>query len=92
MLVCNGLPFIIFLFQRLHVLSNVATKDVFLEHFTIESLALWVVPRETLLGVGDEYTTVTCALHCAEDTVASGSALETNIKVALEGSWSIFII
>lgn len=70
--------------KSLHVLSNVATEDVLAESLGIKLLALNVVTREALLGVGDVETTVRGTLHGTEDTGTSGSAGETDIEETLE--------
>lgn len=80
------LPLVVFLLKRLHVLGNVATDNVLLKDLGVEFLGLGVVTRESLLAVGDEDTTVRGTLHGTEDTGTSGSASETDIEVALEGT------
>ena len=85
-------PLIIFLLERLHVLSNVSTEDVLLQDLRVKLLAFWVVPRETLLVVWDVKTTIGSTFEGTEHTRTSRRALETNVKVALEGSGSILVI
>ena len=70
--------------KSLHVLSNVATKDVLAEGLSVELLGLDVVTREALLGVRNVETTVRSTLHGTEDTGTSGCADETNIEETLE--------
>jgi len=72
--------------EGLHVLSNVAGKDVLAKSLGVELLGLDVETREAVLGVGDEETTVRSTLHGTENTGTSGSASETNIKEDLEGT------
>ena len=84
--------FIIFLLERLHVLSDVSTEDVLLEDFSVEFLGFDIESRETFLGVGDEDTTIGSTLHGTEDTGTGGSALETDIKVSLEGAGRILLV
>jgi hypothetical protein len=64
----------------------VATDNILLENLGVEGLGLGVETGETLLGVGDEDTTVRSTLHGTEDTVTGGGAAETDIEVALEGA------
>ena len=85
-------PLIIFLLQALHVLGNVTTVDVLLQHLSIKGFALRVVAGETLLGVGDEDTTIAGTLHGTEDTRTGRSPLQTDVEVALEGSGSVLLI
>lgn len=68
------------------------TVDVLLEDLSVEGLAFRIVAGETLLRVGDEDTTIAGTLHGTEETGSSGSALETNIEVALEGAGSVLLI
>ena len=77
---------VVFLLERLHVLSDVATGDVGAEEFGVEPLGLGVETGESLLGVGDEDSTIRGTLKGTEDTGTSGSALQTNIEEALEGT------
>lgn len=72
--------------EGLHVLSDVAAEDVAAEGVGVELLALHVVARETLLGVGDEDTTVGSTLQSTEDTGTGGGAGQTDIKESLEGA------
>jgi len=72
--------------ESLHVLSDVTAADVLLESLGVELLGLDVVTGETVLGVGDEDTTVGSTLHGAEDTGTSGSAGKANIEEGLEGA------
>lgn len=72
--------------KTLHVLSDVATKDVLAESLGVELLALNVVTGEAVLGVGDVDTTVRSTLHGTEDTVTGGGADKTNIEESLEGA------
>lgn len=70
--------------EGLHVLSDVTTEDVLAEGLGVELLAFHVVSGETVLGVGDEDTTVGAALHGTEDTGTGGGTGETDIKEDLE--------
>ncbi len=69
-----------------------STNDIFLEDLGVKGFGFWVESGEALFGVGDEDTAVGCTLHCTEDTVARGCATETDIEVAFEASWSVFLI
>ena len=83
-------PLIIFLLERLHVLSDVTTEDVLLQDLRIELLGLRVVTREALLVVGDEDTAVRRTLEGTEHTGTGRRALETDVKVALE--WTRLVL
>lgn len=72
--------------EGLHVLSDVTTEDVVSEGVGVELLGLHVVTGESLLGVGDEDTTVRGTLHGTKDTGTGGGSLQTNIKEDLEGA------
>lgn len=72
--------------EGLHVLSDVAAEDVLAEGLGVELLAFDVVTGETVLGVGNEDTTVRAALHGTEDTGTGGGAGETDIQEDLEGA------
>lgn len=72
--------------KSLHVLSDVATVDVVAEDVSVELLGLHVVTGESLLGVGDEDTTVRGTLHGTKDTGAGGGALQANVEEDLEGA------
>jgi len=56
------------------------------QDLSVKLLALHVVTRETVLGVGDEKTTIRSTLHGTEDTGASGGTVKTDIQVGLEGA------
>ena len=84
-------PLVIFLLQTLHVLGNVTTENILLQHLGIQFLAFWVVTWEALLIVGDIETAVTSTLESTEHTGAGGGSLETDIEVDLERSGGIFI-
>ena len=85
-------PLIIFLLERLHVLSNVSTEDVLLQDLCVKLLAFWVVARETLLVVWDVKTTIGSTFEGTEHTRTSRRALETDIEVTLERPGGILII
>lgn len=72
--------------QSLHVLGDVAAKDVLLEDLGVQLLRLHVVAGETLLRVGDEDATVRGALHGTKDTGAGGSAGKADVEEDLEGA------
>lgn len=70
--------------KSLHVLGDVAGKDVLAESLGVELLGLDVVTGEAVLGVGDEQTTVRSTLHGTEDTGTGGGTGETDIQEDLE--------
>mmetsp|Transcript_85950 Transcript_85950/g.171627 ORF Transcript_85950/g.171627 Transcript_85950/m.171627 type:complete len:284 (-) Transcript_85950:256-1107(-) len=76
----------ILLLKQLHVLRNVAAKNVLFVRLSIVLLAFPVVARETLLRVRDVEAAVNCALERAEDAVAGRSAHETHVQHAREGA------
>jgi hypothetical protein len=92
--VCNRkhAPLVVLLLERLHVLRDVATEDVFLQNLSIELLRLGVVARETLLVVGNVKATVRSTLEGTKDTRTSRCALETDIKVTLEWPRSVLVV
>ena len=63
--------------------------DVFPQDLAVKLLAFHVETGESVLGVGDEDTTVGGTLQDTKDTGSSRSALETGVEEALEWSWSI---
>lgn len=65
---------------------------VLLKNLSIELLRLRVVTGESLVGVGDEDTTVAGTLHGSEDARPSRRALQTNIEVALEWPGCVFVV
>lgn len=77
---------LIIISQSLHVLSDMATEDVVAEGVGIELLGLHVVAGESLLGVGDQKTTVGSTLHGTEDTGTSGGTGKANVEEGLEGA------
>ena len=85
-------PLIIFLLERLHVLSNVSTEDVLLQDLRVKPLAFWVVPRETLLVVWDVKTTIGSTFEGTEHTRTSRRALETDVEVTLERPGSVLVV
>ena len=85
------LPLVIFLLQTLHVLSNVTTENVLLQHLSVQLFAFWVVTWEALLVVRDIESTITSTLESTEYTGAGRGSLETDIKIDLERSGGIFI-
>lgn len=64
--------------------------NVLLQHFGVKRLVFWVVPREALLGMRDEETTIACTLHGTKDTGTGGGALKSDVEVALE--WSAGVV
>lgn len=66
-----------------------ATVDVLFQDLSVELLGFGVVTGEALLGVRNEETTVGSALHGTEHSRAGRSALETDIKVDLEGTGAV---
>jgi len=80
---------IVILLEVTHVVGNVTTIDVRAQDLGIELLGLGIVTGETVLTVGDEDTTIGGSLHGSKDTGSSGSALQTDIQEALEGTGSI---
>ncbi len=64
------------------------TVDVRAEKLSVELLGLGVETRESLLGVGNEDSTVRGTLEGTKDTRTGGSALQTNIQETLEGAGS----
>lgn len=72
--------------ESLHVLSDVAGKDVLAESLSVELLGLDIETGEAVLGVRDEETTIGGTLHGTEDTGTSGGAGETDVKEDLEGA------
>lgn len=61
-----------------------ATEDVLAEDGGVQSLGLLIVASETADAVGDGKTTINGTLQDAEDTVASGSAGNTNVEIGAE--------
>ena len=62
------------------------TVDVVAEHISVEFLQLNVVAGEAALVVRDVDTTIRGTLHGTKHTRTSRGALETHVKVALEGA------
>jgi hypothetical protein len=86
------IPLVIFLLKTLHVLSNVSTENILLKDLRIQSLAFGVVTREALVVVGNKDSTIASSFQSTEQTRSSGSSLETNVEIGLEGAGSIFLI
>lgn len=82
----GAVALLIIIGKVLHVLSDVTTGDVLAEGLGVELLGLDVVSGETVLGVGDEDTTVGGTLHGTEDTGTGGGTDKTNVKEGLEGT------
>ena len=82
----GAVALLIIIGKVLHVLSDVTTGDVLAEGLGVELLGLDVETGETVLGVGDEDTTVGGTLHGTEDTGTSGGTDKTNVKEGLEGT------
>lgn len=61
-------PLVIFFLQALHVLSDVTTEDILLQHLGIQLFGFWVITWETLLIVGNVETAVTSTLESTEHT------------------------
>ena len=72
--------------EGLHVLGDVAAKDVLLEGLGVELLRLNVEAGEAVLGVGDQDAAVRGALHDAEDAGTGRGAGKADIEVGLEGA------
>lgn len=68
------------------------TVDVLFEDLSVQLLGLWVVSGESLLVVGNVDTTVASTLEGTEHSRTGRRALETNVKVGLEGSGSILLV
>ena len=69
-----------------------AAVDVLLQHLSVKLLGLRVVAREALVAVGNEDAAVAGAFKGTEHTGTGRRALETDVKVALEGAWGILLI
>lgn len=82
----GAVALLIIIGKVLHVLSDVTTGDVLAEGLGVEFLGLDVVSGETVLGVGDEDTTVGGTLHGTEYTGTGGGTDKTNVKEGLEGT------
>ena len=82
----GAVALLIIIGKVLHVLSDVTAGDVLAEGLGVELLGLDVESGETVLGVGDEDTTVGGTLHGTEDTGTSGGTDKTNVKEGLEGT------
>lgn len=82
----GAVALLIIIGKVLHVLSDVTTGDVLAEGLGVELLGLDVEAGETVLGVGDEDTTVGGTLHGTEDTGTGGGTDKTNVKEGLEGT------
>lgn len=55
-------PLVIFLFQVLHVFSDMAAENILPQDFSIKLLCFWIVTRKTFVVVGNKDTTVTGTL------------------------------
>jgi len=84
-----GVGLLVVLLQFLHVLSDVATEDVFAVGLGVEVVLLVVVAWESLGGVWDVEATVDGSLKSAEDLVAGGGSGETGVQEASEWTWAI---
>ena len=82
----GAVALLIIIGKVLHVLSDVTAGDVLAEGLGVELLGLDVETGETVLGVGDEDTTVGGTLHGTEDTGTSGGTDKTNVEEGLEGA------
>jgi hypothetical protein len=69
-----------------------STKDILFQCLSVQFLALSVVSRETLIRVRNEDPAVTRPLEGTENTRPCRRAFETDIKIAFEGTGSIFIV
>ena len=61
-------------------------ENVFAECLGLEFLALDVVARKSVFGVGDQDAAVRGAFHGTEDAGAGGGALEADVEIAFEGA------
>lgn len=84
-----GVGLLVVLLQLLHVLSDVATENVFAVGFGVEVVLLVIVAWESLGGVWDVEATVDGSLEGAEDLVAGGGSGETGVQEASEWTWAI---
>mmetsp|Transcript_5530 Transcript_5530/g.8917 ORF Transcript_5530/g.8917 Transcript_5530/m.8917 type:complete len:301 (+) Transcript_5530:77-979(+) len=77
---------VILLFEVLHVLTDVSTKDALTVHISIVLLRITVVSRETLLGMRNVKSTISGTLQGTENTASSGGGLASNIQQGPEGT------
>jgi hypothetical protein len=68
------------------------TKNVLLQHFSIQLLSLWVITSKSLLRMRNKDATITRSLEGTKDTRAGCGTLEANVKITFEGSWFIFTV
>lgn len=66
--------------------------NVFPQDLAVKLLSFHVETGESVLGVGDEDTTVGSTLQDTKYTGSGRSALETGVEEALEWSWSILSV
>mmetsp|Transcript_34087 Transcript_34087/g.71752 ORF Transcript_34087/g.71752 Transcript_34087/m.71752 type:complete len:301 (-) Transcript_34087:62-964(-) len=77
---------VILLFEVLHVLTDVSTKDALTVHISIVLLRITVVSRETLLGMRNVKSTISGTLQGTENTASSGGGLASNIQQGPKGT------
>lgn len=77
-------PLLIVVGKRLHILSDMSTKDILPQHLRLELLRLDIEAREPALRVGDEDATVRRALHRTKHPRAGGGPLQADIENGLE--------
>ena len=85
-------PFIVFLFQALHVFSYVTTVNILFQYFSVERFVLGVVAGKTFIGMRNEDSAVAGTLECAKYTGSSRGASQTDIEIAFKWPRSIFFV
>lgn len=81
----------IFFHHLFHIFSNMSTKDVLAEHFSIKLFGISVVSHKTLFVVRDVKTSVERALQSGEDLGSGGGSLQAGIEDAHEGTGSFVL-
>lgn len=85
------LPFIVLLFQTLHILCDMPTENILFQNFRVQLFRFWIIARETFLVVGNVQTTIAGAFKSPKEARTGRSALQSNVKVTFERSRRIFI-
>lgn len=86
------IAFLVLGFKFAHIIGNMATKDVLAQHLSIQGVLFLVKSGEALLTVREIDTSVDGTLHGGKDLGSGRGASQTNIKIGLKGTGTIFFI
>lgn len=84
--------FIVLLMELTHIISDMSTKDMLAQNFSIKTILFLVKAREALVAVGNVNAPINGTLHGCKDLGTSGGATQSNVQERLERTGTIFFV